>query len=131
MKASRFASVASRLRFMRLRARLEGLEPPTHGFEGRMRPAHGSSKALQPLATTRDDGASESTQSQAFAPFAEDSADWLRTLLTVKEAAAYLHVSTKMVYRLCALGDLRHIRVLNAIRIAPSDIDAFMVAHRT
>ncbi|TMA09783.1 MAG: helix-turn-helix domain-containing protein [Deltaproteobacteria bacterium] len=42
------------------------------------------------------------------------------TLLTVREVAAYLRVSTKTVYGLCARGELRHIRVLNAIRIAPS-----------
>ena len=70
----------------------------------------------------------DSRQSQAFASFTEDSADRLRTLLTVKEVAAYLHVSTETVYRLCALGELRHIRVLNAIRIAPSDVDALVFA---
>ncbi|TMB18583.1 MAG: helix-turn-helix domain-containing protein [Deltaproteobacteria bacterium] len=70
----------------------------------------GSSKASQPLATTRDAAGLDSRQSQAFASFTEDSADRLRTLLTVKEVAAYLHVSTETVYRLCALGELRHIR---------------------
>jgi len=54
----------------------------------------------------------------------------LRTLLTVNEVPVYLHVCTKTVYRLCALGELRHIRVLNAIRIAPSDVDALVFAHR-
>jgi excisionase family DNA binding protein len=54
----------------------------------------------------------------------------LRTLLTVKEVAAYLHVSTKTVYRVCALGELRRIRVLNAIRMAPSDVDALIFASR-
>src|SRR5437660_3864727 len=83
----------------------------------------GSSKASQPLATTRDAAGLDSRQSQAFASFTEDSADRLRTLLTVKEVAAYLHVSTETVYRLCALGELRHIRVLNAIRMASSDVD--------
>ncbi len=48
------------------------------------------------------------------------------TLLTVTEVAAYLHVSTETVYRLCALGELRHIRVLNAITMAPSDVDALV-----
>jgi excisionase family DNA binding protein len=55
----------------------------------------------------------------------------LRTLLTVREVAAYLHVSTKTVYRLCALGELRHIRVLNAIRMAPWDVDALVFARRS
>jgi excisionase family DNA binding protein len=54
----------------------------------------------------------------------------LRTLLTVREVAACLHVSSKTVYSLCALGELPHIRVLNAIRIAPSDVDALVFAHR-
>ena len=30
------------------------------------------------------------------------------------------------MYRLCALGELRHIRVLNAITMAPSDVDALV-----
>src|SRR5438132_9513199 len=34
-KGPRLANVASPLHFMYLRARLEGLEPPTNGFEGR------------------------------------------------------------------------------------------------
>jgi excisionase family DNA binding protein len=48
----------------------------------------------------------------------------LRTLLSVREVAAYLAVSTKTVYALCARGKLRHIRVLNAIRVAPEDLEA-------
>jgi len=52
------------------------------------------------------------------------------TLLTVTEVAAYLHVSTETVYRLCALGELRHIRVLNAITMAPSDVAALVFARR-
>jgi len=50
----------------------------------------------------------------------------MRTPLTVKGVAACLHVPTKTVYRLCALGELRHIRVLNAITMAPSDVDALV-----
>jgi excisionase family DNA binding protein len=40
-------------------------------------------------------------------------------LLSVKEAAARLGVSTSTVYKLCAEGKLAHVRVSNAIRIAP------------
>jgi len=40
-KGPRLATVASPLHFMYLRARLEGLEPPTNGFEGRMRRTQG------------------------------------------------------------------------------------------
>ena len=69
----------------------------------------------------------ESKQSQAFAPFTEDSADRLRTLLTVREVAAYLLVSTATVYGLCARDELRHIRVLNAIRVATRDLAALVM----
>ena len=40
-KGPRLATVASPLHFMYLRARLEGLEPPTNGYEGRMRRTQG------------------------------------------------------------------------------------------
>ena len=90
-------------------------------------PCPGSGKASQPLATIRDDAASESRPSPAFAPVTENSADRLRTLLTVREVAAYLRVSTATVYELCARGRLRHIRVLNAIRVAPCDVRALLL----
>jgi hypothetical protein len=34
------------------------------------------------------------------------------------------------VYGLCADGALAHIRILNAIRIAPADLAAFIAARR-
>jgi excisionase family DNA binding protein len=89
------------------------------------RPADGcpaSSKGSQAVAITRDDAVRHSTPSQIFAAFNEDSADRLRTFLTVREVAALLRVSTATVYELCARGKLRHVRVLNAIRVAPCDL---------
>ena len=68
--------------------------------------------------------------SQVFAPFTEDSADRLRTLLTVRDIARCLAVSTKTVYGLCATAKLRHFRVLNAIRVAPEDLDALVLQAR-
>jgi excisionase family DNA binding protein len=41
-------------------------------------------------------------------------------LLTVREAARVLRVSTATVYKLCARGELGHVRVLNSIRV-PSE----------
>ena len=38
-------------------------------------------------------------------------------LLTVREAAKVLRVSTATVYKLCARGELGHVRVMNVIRI--------------
>jgi excisionase family DNA binding protein len=51
-------------------------------------------------------------------------------LLSVKEAAARLGLCPASIYKICQRGELPHIRVLNAIRIAPADLAAFIDAHR-
>ena len=43
-------------------------------------------------------------------------------LLTVREAARVLRVSTATVYKLCARGEVPHFRVLNQIRVAAQDL---------
>jgi excisionase family DNA binding protein len=45
-------------------------------------------------------------------------------LLTVREAARFLRVSTATVYKLCARGELAHVRVLNVIRIPAKVVDS-------
>jgi excisionase family DNA binding protein len=56
------------------------------------------------------------------------------SLLTVKEAAEQLKVSTATVYALCASGQLAHLRIsTHAIRIAGEDLGRFVracVGHR-
>jgi excisionase family DNA binding protein len=47
-------------------------------------------------------------------------------LLTVREVAERLGVCTATVYGLCTRGELPHLRVSNAIRIRPTDLDAFL-----
>jgi excisionase family DNA binding protein len=47
-------------------------------------------------------------------------------LLTVQEVAERLAVSTATVYALCERGALLHLRVSNAIRIRPDDLEAFI-----
>jgi excisionase family DNA binding protein len=47
-------------------------------------------------------------------------------LLAVTEVARLLGVCSATVYALCAKGDLPHVRVLNAIRVAPGDLEAFV-----
>jgi excisionase family DNA binding protein len=51
-------------------------------------------------------------------------------LLTARVAAGRLGVSTAIVYKLVAKGDLPHIRVSNAIRVTPGDLDTFLVRYR-
>jgi excisionase family DNA binding protein len=49
-------------------------------------------------------------------------------LLTVGEVAARLRVSKATVYKLCTSGRLPAIRVLNAVRIAPTALQEFLGA---
>jgi excisionase family DNA binding protein len=45
-------------------------------------------------------------------------------MLTVREAAQALRVSTATVYKLCASGKLPHVRALNVIRLPKRAVDA-------
>ena len=47
-------------------------------------------------------------------------------LLTVRETARRLRVSTATVYLLCEQGELPHLRVSNAIRVRREDLEAFI-----
>jgi excisionase family DNA binding protein len=51
-------------------------------------------------------------------------------LLTVRAVAGRLGVSTSTVYTLVARGVLPHIRVSNAIRVIPDDLDSFLANQR-
>lgn len=47
-------------------------------------------------------------------------------LLTVRQVAERLAVSTATAYALVECGELAHVRVSNAIRIAPVDLAAYL-----
>ncbi len=51
-------------------------------------------------------------------------------LLSAREVAARLGVSTATVYKLCERSELPHVRVSNAIRIAPADLMDFIARGR-
>jgi len=51
-------------------------------------------------------------------------------LLSVREVAARLGVSTATVYKLCEQGELPYVRVSNAIRITPADLVDFIARGR-
>ena len=51
-------------------------------------------------------------------------------LLTVREVAERLAVCTATVYALCERGEIRHLRVSNAIRVHPDDLEAFIASMR-
>ena len=51
-------------------------------------------------------------------------------LLTLREVAAKLQISTATAYKLVAQKHLVHIRVSNAIRVARADLEAFVEGQR-
>jgi excisionase family DNA binding protein len=51
-------------------------------------------------------------------------------LMSVREAAQALGVCTAIVYRLVDSGELGHARISNAIRIAPRDLVAYVIASK-
>jgi len=51
-------------------------------------------------------------------------------LLTVREVAEHLGVCAATVYKLCATGELLHLRISNAVRIAPADLAEYIARRR-
>ena len=51
-------------------------------------------------------------------------------LLSIKQVAEHLGVTTATVYGLCAHGRLAHVRILNIIRVEPSDLSEFIASCR-
>ena len=58
----------------------------------------------------------------------QDRAATLASLLNVTQVARHLGVSAATVYGLCDRNELAHVRVANAIRVAPGDVEAFVRA---
>ena len=46
-----------------------------------------------------------------------------------RQVAAHLGVCAATVYKLCERGELGHVRVSNAIRIAPVDVEGYVSRH--
>jgi excisionase family DNA binding protein len=51
-------------------------------------------------------------------------------LLTMREVADRLRVCRATVYKLCDAGELAHVRIANAIRVAPADLSQFIAGRR-
>ncbi len=54
----------------------------------------------------------------------------VKRLLTVREVAQCLSVSTATVYALCKRHELAHLRVSNAIRVIPAELEFFLMRNR-
>src|SRR6266850_1004089 len=81
----------------------------------------------QAVAITGQISGGDSTGHQDLAPVTLSFAD---RLLTVREVAGFLRVSTRTVYELCEKGRLQHVRIANAIRVEPTALVA-LVRSRT
>ena len=51
-------------------------------------------------------------------------------LLTMREVAQHLRLCRATVYKLCAAGELAHVRIANAIRVSPGDLSQFIAGRR-
>ncbi len=95
--------------------------PTIRNYSGRSASA---SQPSQPLAAVFKNFGKKTVQSDAsHLRVFRDGTD---RLLTVRETAARLSVTTATIYALCERGELPHIRVSNAIRISPEDLAAFI-----
>ena len=54
----------------------------------------------------------------------------IEQLLTVGQVAQLLGFCTATVYKWAAQGVLRHVRIVNTIRIRPQDLSALIAPHR-
>ncbi len=114
-------------------ARPRGFEPLTYGSGGREGTLGGGSSGSQRVENVRGDDPERVPPSHpeaAFrspfaAPVLQPGGD-VAALLSVRDAAARLGVCTATIYTLCERGELAHVRVLNAIRIAASGLVAFV-----
>jgi excisionase family DNA binding protein len=116
-----------------------GLEPVASGVTVGARELAGTGRSVQTPADIDAANASYSSASLEFGPISRPPVTLeLQTrcvksvpaerLLTVRQVADRLGVSKAMVYRLCGEGKLLHVRVSNAIRVAPEALDR-LVGH--
>jgi excisionase family DNA binding protein len=89
----------------------------------------------QPLATTQGAEGAPVHPSQPLtgiprhfgAPVVQEPSD----LLSVDQVAAILQVSRDTVLKLCEQGALPHLRISNAVRVAPAELGTFIAHQRS
>jgi excisionase family DNA binding protein len=125
-------------------ARHRGFEPLTYGSGAGKKGVAASSNDSQPVGIVRERSSDGVQRSDRFAPVSKDFGapvvqpsgglrgrrpgvqDLGEKLLTVREVASKLGVCTAIVYRLVTAGELPHVRVSNAIRIAHVEVEKFV-----
>jgi excisionase family DNA binding protein len=95
-----------------------GLEPAASGVTGGPGGVAGGSKGVQAVEIIRSRLTPRIGKSQRLAPILDDLlTTFLQGFMTVPEVAKRLGVCRSTVYQLCERGELRHMRVSNAIRV--------------
>ena len=111
-----------------------GLEPVASGVTAAEPGLAGIGQSLQPPANTRFGSRSDSSTSPGLGAFSRPRVTpGLQSpsvksvpserLLSVRQVAGRLGVSTSTIYALCQKGGLPHVRVSNAIRVAPGALE--------
>ncbi len=92
--------------------------------------AEGAFQPLQPLAPgSRDFVSGLCLETEASAENKEALDVATDRLLSVGEVAERLRVTNASVYKLCARGALRHVRILNVIRVSLRDLRSYLEEH--
>ena len=118
-----------------------GVEPVAFGSGDGSRASAPISKSSPPTVTAQKSGTPCSSGLQGFAAIRDGFATNLlpqpgrrlrvveappEHLLTVREVAERLALHPVTVYRLCAKGEVPHIRISNAIRVTEADLQSFI-----
>ncbi len=110
-----------------------GLEPVASGVTVSETGLAGIGRSLQPVAIAQGGGDLESSDSPGFGAFSRPrvtpglQSQIVKSipserLLSVRQEASRLGVSTSIIYKLCSEGRLAHVRVANAIRFVPGGL---------
>ena len=100
-----------------------GLEPAASGVTGEASGTAGVSNEAQGVDNVRLRQLGEVQNSQGLAPNHQNLlTTFLQGFMTVAEVAKHLRVSRSRVYQLCERGELRHLRVSNAIRVPVANV---------
>jgi excisionase family DNA binding protein len=101
-------------------------------IESRRQRQHGSSQPFgafpRAFAVPVLPSSSEASSIRGAASMASSSSE---PLLSVRQVAVQLGLCTATVYKLCEQGRLRHVRVMNSVRVSPVDLADFIARHRT
>jgi excisionase family DNA binding protein len=104
-----------------------GLEPAASGVTGEATGVTGVSNQVQGAEKIQSREAAVVQDSHVFARNLDGLlTTFLQGFMTVAEVAKHLGVSRSTVYQLCERGELRHVRVSNAIRVPKRAVVAYL-----